>query len=76
MHVWLTVAEASPILKMSQQAIYTALREHQIPEAAILRIGRRIRIDPAALVQVSTKGGKFQSDENDAGESEASHAAG
>jgi len=53
MHVWLTVAESSPILKMSQQAIYTAIREHQIPDAAILRIGRRIRIDPQELGESS-----------------------
>jgi hypothetical protein len=49
MQIWLTVSEASPILKMSTQAIYSAIREHQVPPEAILRIGRRIRINVAAL---------------------------
>lgn len=49
MQVWLTVSEASPILKMSTQAIYTAIRERQVPKGAILRIGRRIRINVEAL---------------------------
>lgn len=43
---WLTVKEAAPLAKMSQQALYAAIREKQFPA---IRIGRRIRIDPEAL---------------------------
>ena len=46
---WLTVKEAAAVLKMSEQGLYSAVRERQLPDAAILRIGRRIRIDPTAL---------------------------
>ena len=49
MKSWLTVKEAAPVLKMSEQGLYSAVRERQLPDAAILRIGRRIRIDPQAL---------------------------
>jgi hypothetical protein len=34
---------------MSEQALYRAIREEQLPKAAIIRIGTRIRIVPAAL---------------------------
>ena len=49
MKKWLTVKEAASVLKMSEQGLYSAVREQQLPEAAVLRIGRRIRIDPTAL---------------------------
>lgn len=46
MENWLTVKEAAPIVQMSEQALYSAIREKQFPA---IRIGRRIRISPAAL---------------------------
>lgn len=49
MESWLTVREAAPVLHMSTQGLYAAIREQQLPAAAVLRIGRRIRIDPLAL---------------------------
>ena len=49
MKTWLTVKEAAPVLKMSEQGLYSAVRERQLTDAAILRIGRRIRIDPTRL---------------------------
>jgi len=49
MKTLLTVKEASPLLKMSQQAIYSAIRQRQLPDAAIVRIGHRIRLDLDAL---------------------------
>ncbi len=58
----LTVREAAPVLRMSEQGLYTAIREHQLPDAAIVRIGRRIRLDPTFLQaavndrQADTKG--------------------
>ncbi len=75
MQEWLTVSEASPILKMSKQAIYTAVRLNQIPEAAIHRIGRRIRIDPAALSRIAPEDRKVDSATNRAGDSEERDAA-
>lgn len=74
MKSWLTVKEAVPVLKMSEQTIYRVIREHQLPDAAIHRIGRRIRIDPAALVHASIKSDSIQSDENCAGDRETRHA--
>lgn len=49
---WLTVAQAAPKLGLSQQALYTAIRERQIPA---IRIGRRIRLEPEALLAWATK---------------------
>lgn len=46
METWLTVKEAAPIVQMSEQALYAAIREKQFPA---IRIGRRIRISPTAL---------------------------
>ncbi len=46
MENWLTVKEAAPVAKMSEQALYAAIRERQFPA---IHIGRRIRIDPQAL---------------------------
>lgn len=46
METWLTVKEAAPIVQMSEQALYAAIREKQIPA---IHIGRRIRIDPNVL---------------------------
>lgn len=46
MDQWLTVKEAAPIVQMSEQALYAAIRERQFPA---IRIGRRIRISPIAL---------------------------
>jgi hypothetical protein len=49
MRVLLKVREAAPLFRMSEQALYRAIREEQLPKAAVIRIGTRIRIDPAAL---------------------------
>jgi excisionase family DNA binding protein len=46
MESWLTIKEVAPIVKMSEQALYAAIREGQFPA---IRIGRRIRISPDAL---------------------------
>lgn len=43
----LTVAEAAPLVQMSQQGLYAAIRAKQFPA---LHIGRRIRI-PQSSVQ-------------------------
>ncbi len=75
MQAWLTVSEASPILKMSKQAIYTAVRQNQIPEAAILRIGKRIRIDPTAISRIAIGDRKVDGVTNGAGDSKERHAA-
>jgi excisionase family DNA binding protein len=75
MKSWLTVKEAVPVLKMSEQTIYRVIREHQLPDAAIHRIGRRIRIDPAALSQVAITGDNVDRVDNSAEDREAGHAA-
>jgi excisionase family DNA binding protein len=46
MENWLTVKEVAPMVKMSEQALYAAIREKTFPA---LRIGRRIRIVPSAI---------------------------
>lgn len=75
MQGWLTVSDASPILKMSEQAIYAAVRQNQFPEAAIHRIGRRIRIDPAALSKIAVEDRKVDAVTNGTGDSKEGHAA-
>lgn len=42
----LTVAEAAPLVQMSQQGLYAAIRAKQFPA---LHIGRRIRIPQSAV---------------------------
>jgi len=46
---WKTVEEAAPALKLSVQGLYTAVREKQLPPEAVLKIGRRVRINLRAL---------------------------
>lgn len=46
---WKTVEEAAPVLGMSKQGMYDAIRKGQLPPAAVLRIGKRIRINMKAL---------------------------
>lgn len=46
---WETVEKAAPALRMSPQGLYAAIRERQLPEEAVLRIGRRIRINLRTL---------------------------
>lgn len=46
---WLKIKEAAPKLKMSTQALYAAVRENQLPQEAVLKIGKRIRINLAEL---------------------------
>ena len=55
MNVWLTVQEAAPLLGMSEQGIYSAVREGQLPSNSVLRIGRRIRINIDGLVRDQRK---------------------
>lgn len=53
---WSTVEEAAPALGMSKQGMYDAIRKGQLPREAILRIGKRIRINLKALnAQVEPK---------------------
>lgn len=47
--IWQTVENAAPHLQLSPQGLYAAVRENQLPPDAVLRIGRRIRINLAAL---------------------------
>jgi excisionase family DNA binding protein len=42
---WATVEEAAPALGMSKQGMYDAIRKGQLPSEAVLRIGKRIRIN-------------------------------
>ena len=46
---WTTVEEAAPALGMSKQGMYDAIRKGQLPREAVLRIGKRIRINLKAL---------------------------
>ncbi len=46
---WSTVEEAAPALGMSKQGMYDAIRKGQLPREAVLRIGKRIRINLRAL---------------------------
>ena len=46
---WTTVEDAAPALGMSKQGMYDAIRKGQLPQAAVLRIGKRIRINLKAL---------------------------
>jgi excisionase family DNA binding protein len=46
---WSTVEEAAPALGMSKQGMYDAIRKGQLPREAVLRIGKRIRINMKAL---------------------------
>jgi excisionase family DNA binding protein len=48
MEEFLTVSEAAPKAKMSEQAMYAAIREGKFPA---VRIGRRIRIPLSKLKQ-------------------------
>lgn len=64
MEHWLTVKEAAPIAKMSVQALYSAIREKQFPA---IHIGRRLRIDPAALREWIKNGGTKQGEDNSNG---------
>lgn len=61
MEEFLTVAEVAPRIKMSEQALYSAIREKQFPA---VRIGSRIRIPLSMLQRWIEKGGTIQS-END-----------
>jgi excisionase family DNA binding protein len=46
---WSTVEEAAPALGMSKQGMYDAIRKGQLPQEAVLRIGKRIRVNLKAL---------------------------
>ena len=46
---WSTVEEAAPALGLSKQGMYDAIRKGQLPSEAVLRIGKRIRINLKAL---------------------------
>jgi excisionase family DNA binding protein len=46
---WSTVEEAAPALGLSRQGMYDAIRKGQLPSEAVLRIGKRIRINLKAL---------------------------
>jgi excisionase family DNA binding protein len=64
MESWLTVKKAAPMTGMSEQALYTAIREKKFPA---IRIGRRIRISPQSLAEWAKRGGSVKEEEtNDA----------
>lgn len=46
---WSTVEEAAPALGLSRQGMYDAIRKGQLLREAVLRIGKRIRINLKAL---------------------------
>ena len=46
---WSTVEEAAPALGLSKQGMYDAIRKGQLPGEAVLRIGKRIRVNLNAL---------------------------
>jgi excisionase family DNA binding protein len=46
---WATVEEAAPVLGLSKQGMYDAIRKGQLPQESVLRIGKRIRINLKAL---------------------------
>jgi hypothetical protein len=46
---WTTVEEAAPAIGMSKQGMYDAIRKGQLPPRAVLRIGKRIRINLKVL---------------------------
>jgi hypothetical protein len=46
---WSTVEDAAPVLGMSKQGMYDAIRKGQLPREAVLRIGKRIRVNLKAL---------------------------
>lgn len=54
----ITVSEASPILHMSQQAIWTLVREEVIPSGVVVRLGRRIRFNETKLIAWLDAGGQ------------------
>ena len=54
--IWQTVEEAAPHLRLSAQGLYAAVRENQLRPDAVLKIGRRIRINLAALLPESGDG--------------------
>jgi len=62
METWLTVKEAAPLARMSEQALYAAIRAKQFPA---IHIGRRIRIDPTALREWIRNGCGNPGDNND-----------
>ena len=45
----LTVKQAAPLMKLSEQGLYSAIREHQLPDGVVVRIGRQLRLDLTAL---------------------------
>ena len=50
----LTVSEVAPMVRMSEQALYAAIRERQFPA---IRIGARIRISELKLREWIANGG-------------------
>ncbi len=53
---YLKVGEVAPLLKMSEQAVYRAIRENQFP-FRVLRIGKQLRIQ---LRVDEVKSGEFK----------------
>ena len=62
---WSTVEEAAPALGLSKQGMYDAIRKGQLPHEAVLRIGKRIRINIKALNE-SLKNAEESEDVRDA----------
>lgn len=49
---FLTAKEVAPILKMSEQGVYRAIRERQFP-FQVVKIGKQIRIRRSSLEAVA-----------------------
>jgi excisionase family DNA binding protein len=63
---WATVEEAAPALGMSKQGMYDAIRKGQLPREAVLRIGKRIRINLKALNSTQGRTEVHEGERNDA----------
>jgi excisionase family DNA binding protein len=58
MEEFLTVAEVAPLVKMSEQALYAAIRENKFPA---VHIGSRIRVPLSMLKRWIDSGGTIHS---------------
>lgn len=61
---WSTVEEAAPALGLSKQGMYDAIRKGQLPREAVLRIGKRIRINLKALNSSQGKSEAIEGERN------------
>jgi excisionase family DNA binding protein len=46
---WLTIGEAADHFKISAKTLYSLVGRGRLPKGSVLRLGRQIRIDVAAV---------------------------